>query len=76
VNLVFFSVMVFTLHRFGLLALSVAMFVVLVLISFPVDIDLSTWYFSNIAFAWVAIVALAVYGFRTALAGQHIFKED
>jgi hypothetical protein len=52
------------------------MFVVLVLISFPVDIDLSTWYFSNVAFAWVAIVALAVYGFRTALAGQHIFKED
>jgi predicted Ser/Thr protein kinase len=76
VSLLFFGVMVFALMRFGLLVLSVAMFVVLLFVSFPVGADVTVWYFGTSTFVLIAVLALSLYGARMALAGQPLFKED
>ena len=76
ISILFFAVIVFALMRFGLLVLSVAMFVVLLIVSFPVGTDVGVWYFGTSAFVLIAILALSVYGTRMALAGQPLFKED
>ncbi|HWY49368.1 MAG TPA: serine/threonine-protein kinase [Bryobacteraceae bacterium] len=76
VSFLFFGVMVFALMRFGLLVLSVAMFVVLLTVSFPIGADVGVWYFGTTAFVLIAILALSLYGARMALAGQPLFKDD
>jgi serine/threonine-protein kinase len=75
VSLLFFGVMVFALMRYGLLVLTVAMFVVLLFVSFPISSDFGGWYFGTGAFVLLAILALSIYGVRMALAGQPLFKE-
>jgi hypothetical protein len=64
---------IWVLRRFGLVALVVGLVVQNVLIVFPVTSHLSRWYASPGLTGIVAIAALAIYGFRTALAGQPIF---
>ncbi|MDP9098849.1 MAG: hypothetical protein M3N48_07635, partial [Verrucomicrobiota bacterium] len=76
INLLFFSLAVFTLMRFGLLALAVAFFVSILLGQFPIGTDFSVWYSGEVAFTIVAIIALAVFSFRTALARQTLIKEN
>jgi hypothetical protein len=76
VSFLFFGVMVFALMRFGLLVLSVAMFVVLLTVSFPIGSDVTVWYSGTSAFVVIAILALSLYGARMALAGQPLFKDD
>jgi len=76
VNILFFGLMVFTLMRFGLLAVAAALFVAVFLNQFPVNTDLSVWYAGDAAFTILFTVALAVFGFRTTLAGQPLFKMD
>ncbi len=74
VNILFFALMVGTLMRFGLLAVAVALFTAVFLNQFPLNTDLSVWYSSDVAFTVLVTVAIAVFGFRTALAGQPLFK--
>jgi len=76
VNIVFFALMVFTLMRFGLLTLVVALFVSIFQSSFPLTTDFSVWYSGSVAFSFAVVIALAVFGFRTALAGQPLFRDD
>ena len=76
VNLLFFGMMVFTVMRFGLLALAVAMFVTLFLNQFPMNTDFSVWYAGDVAFTLLVVATVAIYGFRTALAGQPLFKSE
>ena len=76
VSILFFGVMVFALMRFGLLVLSVAMFVVLLFISFPIGADVGVWYFSTGAFVLAVMLAMSVYGVRIALAGQPLLRDD
>jgi hypothetical protein len=62
------------LKRFGLLALAVGLVVQQVLLIFPATIHLSRWYAAPSLAGMTAIAALAIYGFRTALAGQPVFS--
>jgi len=75
VSLLFFGVMVFALMRFGLLVLSVAMYVVLLSVSFPIGADVTVWYFGTTAFVLIAILAMSLYGARMAVAGP-LFKVE
>jgi hypothetical protein len=76
INIVFFGLMVFTLMQFGLLAVAAALFVAVFVNQFPVNTDWSVWYAGDTAFTILFTAALAVFGFRTALAGQPFFKTD
>ena len=64
------------LKRFGLLVLIVGLVVQNVLIVFPLTSHLSRWYATSGLTGAVIIAALAIYGFRAALAGQPIFSTD
>jgi serine/threonine protein kinase len=76
VNIAFFGVVVFTLLRFGLLSMSVALFTSIFIGQFPLMADWSVWYSGEIAFTAIAVIAIALFGFRTAQAGQSLFKEE
>jgi serine/threonine protein kinase len=76
VNILFFGLMVFTMMQFGLLAVAAALFVAVFLNQFPLNTDLSVWYAGDTIFTVVTILAIALFGFRTALAGQPLFKMD
>jgi serine/threonine-protein kinase len=76
VNLVFFGLAVFTLMRYGLLALAVAFFVSIFVNLLPMTTDFSAWYAGQAAFTIAALVALAAFGFRTALAGHPLFRTE
>ena len=66
----------FSLETLLGLVLSVAMFVVLLTVSFPIGSDVTVWYFGTSAFVLIAVLALSLYGTRMALAGQPLFKDD
>ena len=70
INIVFFGLAVFTLMRFGLLSLAVAYFTTIFVGQFPLILDFSAWYSSESVLTIIVILALAAYGFRTALAGR------
>jgi hypothetical protein len=59
-----------------LLVLIVGLVVQNVLIVFPLTSHLSRWYATSGLTGAVIIAALAIYGFRAALAGQPIFSTD
>jgi len=63
-------VLVAVLHRFGLLALTIAYGVASVLIDAPLTLDASRWYFWQGAFAVALVLALALWGFRNVLGKQ------
>jgi hypothetical protein len=54
----------------GLLGLATALFVAFSLLEVPLTLDLGAWYATRSFPALLVILALAVYGFRTALAGK------
>jgi hypothetical protein len=62
------------LLRFGLLACVFTQFFALAFFFFPMTTDFSAWYAGDTAFALAVVVALALYGFRTSLAGQKLFS--
>jgi hypothetical protein len=64
---------IWVLRRYGLVALVVGLVVQNVLIVFPVTSHLSRWYASPGLTGIVAIALLAIYGFRTALAGEPLW---
>jgi hypothetical protein len=76
VNILFFGLMLFTLMQFGLLALAVSIFLAVFLNQFPLSTDFSVWYAGDVAFTVIVTVAIAVFGFRTALGGQPLFKAE
>ncbi len=65
--------LLFALRKGGLLALSVALFVMFSLPEVPLTLDVSAWYACR-ALPIVAVVAgLALYGFHTSLGGKPAF---
>jgi hypothetical protein len=76
VNIAFFGVVVFTLMRFGLLTMAVALFISLFISQFPLTADWSVWYSGEMAFTVMTVMAFALFGLRTAQAGQALFKEE
>jgi hypothetical protein len=57
----------------GLLRLVVTLYCLFNLVEAPLTLDLSAWYLSRSLLPMLAIAALAVYGFRTSLAGKPAF---
>jgi len=62
--------------RFGLVALTVALYTADLMLNIPVTLNPSAWYFTNTTLALATVVALAIWGFYTALAGQVPWKTD
>ena len=76
VNILFFALMVMTLMRCGLLAMVLSLFVTTFAGLFPLTTDLTVWYASEIVFTGLVVLAIAVFGFRTALGNQTLFAEE
>jgi len=61
------------LIRFGLLALAISWFLFYLSFLMPITLTLSLWYAGRSAFVLLFLIALALYAFRSALAGRPIF---
>jgi hypothetical protein len=73
-TVVFFSIYIFVLKRFGLFCLMVVFTATGILNRFVYSIQLSHWYAASTIFGVLFILALAVYGFRVSLAGRPVFS--
>jgi hypothetical protein len=73
IALVIAALTLIVLLRFGLLALAVSQFTFFFLMHFPYTFDFSRWYAGRSLFALLIVLGLALFGFRTALAGQPMF---
>jgi Protein kinase domain len=71
--LVMWTLVVFVLLRFGLVAISVVLITDVLIDSYPITTDASAWYAGAGYFAAGLAIALAVFGFRIALAGKPMF---
>jgi serine/threonine-protein kinase len=68
------GMVVWVLYRYGLLALIVAIYFVHLVIFFPITSDFSAWYATDFVVALLIALALAGFGFYTALAGEPLFR--
>jgi serine/threonine-protein kinase len=66
----------YVLIRYGLVALAAALFASEMLINFPLTLDFSKWYAGSSLVALMAVLALAAFGFREALAGRSLLREE
>jgi hypothetical protein len=73
-NLLVGGLILVALLRFGLLACVFMQFFALTFFVFPMTTDFNAWYAGSTAFGLAAALALALYGFRTSLAGQRLFS--
>ena len=71
----FLSMILFVLTRFGLFAGLFALFFSSWAI-FALTLDPSSWYFGRSLATMLAFAAIAVYGFVISLAGRPIFKDS
>jgi hypothetical protein len=56
--------------------MAVSLFVDTLLAGFPVTLDFSKWYAGQSLVALVTVLALAILGFREALAGRAVLREE
>ena len=68
------GIVIFALMRIGLLAAISMLFFSLVTNATPMTSNVSAYYASSTAMTLVTLTILAVYGYRTALAGQRLFS--
>jgi serine/threonine-protein kinase len=71
-----YGIAAFSLVRFGLMSLAVAVFVANIMLNVPITLDFSRWYATTAMSVPVAVLALAVFAFYTALAGQKLFESE
>jgi len=64
----------FTLKRYGLLALASAIFFAHLGIFYPITTELTSWYAINFVMGLGFALLLAAYGFHTSLGGQPLFS--
>jgi serine/threonine-protein kinase len=62
--------------RFGLLPVIVAFSVCNLLLELPLSMDLSSWHVETTLIPLLVLIGLAVYGFRTALAGRPVLQDQ
>ena len=70
------SVTLFVLLRFGMLALVFMEFFLLFFNLYPITSEVAAWYAGASAFAAALGTALILYGFKTSLAGQPLFRNS
>jgi serine/threonine-protein kinase len=68
------GLIVLCMYRYGLLASIVAIFVLHLMIFFPITSDFSAWYAADFVLAAIISLALATFGFYTSLAGEPLFR--
>jgi serine/threonine-protein kinase len=73
-GLIISAATVFILLRFGMLTLVFTQFFILFFNFYPVTSDFSAWYAGSSAFAALLGAGLMLYGFKSSLAGQPLFK--
>ena len=66
--------LVFALKRYGLLALSAALFFTHLSVFYPITTELTAWYGIHFTIALVICLALAAYGFYISLGGQKLLS--
>jgi serine/threonine-protein kinase len=71
-----YGVAAVVLVRFGFLAMAVGILVADSLLQAPYTTDFSAWFAPVSLFTIAWVLALAVYGFHTALAGRRLFREE
>jgi len=71
-----YGVAAFVVLRFGFVALAVGLFVTDMLLNVPLTLDFSSWYATSTLLPLLSVVALAVWGFYNALAGQKLWKTE
>jgi serine/threonine-protein kinase len=76
INLLIGLTLAVALVRLGLLAVIVGFTLHDILINVPFTFDTSAWYFGLTLLAFVVVLLVVIYGFRTSLAGRPLFKED
>jgi hypothetical protein len=73
-NALLFGALAFVLLRTGLLAAIVTLLSFDLLSTCPPTLDLSAWYIGLVPIPLVAVALIAIYGFRTSLAGRPLFQ--
>ena len=68
------ALILFVLLRFGMLAAFFTQFFALTFFLFPMTTNFSVWYAGTAAIALAVSLALLLFGFRTSLAGQPLFR--
>jgi hypothetical protein len=66
-------ILITLLHRYGLLALTTAVFVLHLWVYYPVTTELRAWYAFDFVVGALLCVGLATWAFYTSLAGQKLF---
>jgi serine/threonine-protein kinase len=75
-HIAIYSIAALALVRFGLVTLAVAVFTADSMGNVPMTLNPSLWYFNATVFVTLAVLALAVWSFQEAIAGQKIFSAD
>ena len=68
------ALVVFTLIRFGLLAVISTLFFSYLAIYYPITTELTAWYATDFTIALAIALVLAAYGFYTSLGGQKLLS--
>jgi hypothetical protein len=74
IALLIFGTVALVVFRVGVLALAIGLFVVGVVDGVPVTFNGTDWYFSNAAFTYLSVAALAIAAFRITTANQLIAR--
>ncbi len=74
--IIIYGVAAIVVVRFGLVALASGIFTADLLANVPSTTDFSAWYAAATLVPLLAVAALAVWGFYTALAGRPLLKEE
>jgi predicted Ser/Thr protein kinase len=74
--LVVYGWVAFIVLRFGLLAMSVYIFVDGLLTNVQATMHTSAWYLGNSLFLLACVVGLAAWGFHRSIAGRRLWKQD
>lgn len=75
-SIVVSALITFLLVRVGMLALTICFFVCNAICSLPITIDLGSWHAGQTVAMIFAAMALALYGYLTALGGQKVIVVD
>jgi predicted Ser/Thr protein kinase len=76
VRLAVYSIAAVAVVRFGLVTLAAGILTVELLLNVPMTATLSSWYAPAMVVVFLTVLALAVWGFWTSLAGQRLFTGD
>ena len=71
-----YAVAAFSVVRFGLISLAMAVFVANIMLNVPLTLDFSRWYAIAALTTPLGFLAISIWAFFTALGGQKLIKEE